>query len=152
MVRRHKFNKDSLCNLETECQVLDVRGPGIEPLYRGGLRLIDSCITQLKAQGPSRTCNESKEEEVRLWTSRPSAKSSTSEPLYPAASASSLSNRPCYYFFSSLGLYWRSPESGDLWYKSRQLIKTICSQPLGTSLQLVQPPLRNAFRVRGEPI
>ena len=27
------------------------------------LRLIDSCITQLKAQGASRTCNESKEEE-----------------------------------------------------------------------------------------
>ena len=27
------------------------------------LRPIDSCITQLKAQGPSRTCNESKEEE-----------------------------------------------------------------------------------------
>jgi len=27
------------------------------------LRLIDSCITQLKAQGPYRTCNESKEEE-----------------------------------------------------------------------------------------
>jgi len=26
-----------------------------------GLRLIDSCITQLKAQGPSRTCDESKE-------------------------------------------------------------------------------------------
>jgi len=26
------------------------------------LRLIDSCITQLKAQGPSRTCNVSKEE------------------------------------------------------------------------------------------
>ena len=25
------------------------------------LRLIDSSITQLKAQGPSRTCNESKE-------------------------------------------------------------------------------------------
>ena len=28
------------------------------------LRLIDSCITQLKVQGPSRTCNESKEEEA----------------------------------------------------------------------------------------
>ena len=28
------------------------------------LRLIDSCITQLKAQGPSRTCNESKEEDA----------------------------------------------------------------------------------------
>ena len=27
------------------------------------LRLIDSCITQLKDQGPSRTCDESKEEE-----------------------------------------------------------------------------------------
>ena len=27
------------------------------------LRLIDWCITQLKAHGPSRTCNESKEEE-----------------------------------------------------------------------------------------
>ena len=27
------------------------------------LSLIDLCITQLKAQGPSRTCNESKEEE-----------------------------------------------------------------------------------------
>jgi len=27
------------------------------------LRRIDSCITQVKAQGPSRTCNESKEEE-----------------------------------------------------------------------------------------
>ena len=27
------------------------------------LRRIDSCIIQLKAQGPSRTCNESKEEE-----------------------------------------------------------------------------------------
>ena len=27
------------------------------------LRLTDSCITQLKAEGPSRTCNESKEEE-----------------------------------------------------------------------------------------
>jgi len=27
------------------------------------LRLLDSCITQLKAQGPSSTCNESKEEE-----------------------------------------------------------------------------------------
>ena len=26
------------------------------------LRRVDSCITQLKAQGPSRTCNESKEE------------------------------------------------------------------------------------------
>ena len=30
------------------------------------LRLIDSCITQLKAQGPSRTCNESKEEEKKV--------------------------------------------------------------------------------------
>jgi hypothetical protein len=27
------------------------------------LRLVDSCITQLNAEGPSRTCDESKEEE-----------------------------------------------------------------------------------------
>ena len=29
-------------------------------------RLTDFCITQLKAQGPSRTCNESKEEEEEV--------------------------------------------------------------------------------------
>ena len=34
-------------------------------------RLIDSCITQLKAQGPSRTCNESKEEEEDIRQSSP---------------------------------------------------------------------------------
>ena len=28
------------------------------------LRLIDSCITQLKAQGPSRTCNASNQEDL----------------------------------------------------------------------------------------
>ena len=45
---------------------------GYEPfdLHRGAkagsyLRLIDSCITQLKAQGPSRTCDESKEEQEK---------------------------------------------------------------------------------------
>ena len=32
------------------------------------LRPIDSCITQLKVQGPSRTCNESKEERERTRT------------------------------------------------------------------------------------
>ena len=39
---------------------MDYPHPGHSVAY---LRLIDSCITQLKAQGPSRTCNESKEEE-----------------------------------------------------------------------------------------
>jgi len=34
------------------------------------LRLIDSCITQLKAQGPSRTCDESKEEDRCVHRSR----------------------------------------------------------------------------------
>ena len=29
-------------------------------------RLIDSCITQLKAQGPSRTCDESKKDVTRV--------------------------------------------------------------------------------------
>ena len=32
------------------------------------LRPIDSCITQLKAQGPIGTCNESKEEEKKKLT------------------------------------------------------------------------------------
>ena len=35
------------------------------------LRLIDSCIIQLKAQGPSRTCNESKEERAPLPPTSP---------------------------------------------------------------------------------
>ena len=35
------------------------------------LRPMDSCITQLKAQGPSRTCNESKEEEEEIGPFRP---------------------------------------------------------------------------------
>ena len=37
--------------------------------HRQHVRLMDSCITQLKAQGPSRTCNESKEEEEEdsMW-------------------------------------------------------------------------------------
>jgi len=34
------------------------------------LRLIDSCITQLNAQGPSMTCNESKEEVQKIRGSR----------------------------------------------------------------------------------
>jgi len=38
------------------------------------LRLINSCITQLKAQGPSRTCNESREEKqgcrIDHWSNR----------------------------------------------------------------------------------
>ena len=48
----------------------------VSPLVRGDmcsgseagsyLRLLDSCITQLKAQGPSRTCNESKEEDLSV--------------------------------------------------------------------------------------
>ena len=37
---------------------------GAPAVFQGSyLRLIDSCITQLKAQGPSRSCDESKEEE-----------------------------------------------------------------------------------------
>jgi len=39
-----------------------VEGLGFGLRGRSYLRLIDSCITQLKAHGPSRTCNESQEE------------------------------------------------------------------------------------------
>jgi len=41
---------------------LDTPGSGSE--VGSYLRLIDSYFTQLDAQGPSRTCNESKEEEA----------------------------------------------------------------------------------------
>ena len=43
------------CASENRCVVVTEAG--------SYLRLIDFCITELKAQGPSRTCNESKEEE-----------------------------------------------------------------------------------------
>ena len=43
------------------------------------LRLIDSCINQLEAQGPSRTCNESKEEEEDVCPKRPSVTASERE-------------------------------------------------------------------------
>jgi len=50
------------------------------------LRLIDSCITQFKAHGPSRTCNESnKEEEERIPGQRPGERAAA----YPCASARS---------------------------------------------------------------
>ena len=32
------------------------------------------------------------------------------------------------------GLFWRSPESGDLWYKSGHLEKAICSYSEGGSM------------------
>ena len=53
VVQRHRAR---VPNLPCKCVVVTEAG--------SYLRLIDSCITQLKAQGPSRTCNESKEEEL----------------------------------------------------------------------------------------
>jgi len=54
-----------------KCLSWQVGGGRRAPLARvPRLRLIDSCITQLKAQGPPRTCNESKEEEEEVvWAS-----------------------------------------------------------------------------------
>jgi len=48
-------------------RVLQNAGVGVRPIESlstkpNVARLIDACITHLKAQGPSRTCNESKEE------------------------------------------------------------------------------------------
>ena len=47
------------------------------------LRLIDSCITQLKAQGPSRTCNECKEEERRVGPAR-ALEAAAVSPVHPS--------------------------------------------------------------------
>jgi hypothetical protein len=52
------------------------------PRTRSYLRLIDSCITPLKAQGPSRTFNESKEEEAP----RPPRLEQGPKPLNPSFS------------------------------------------------------------------
>jgi len=58
------------------------------------LRLTDSCITQLKAQGPSNTCNESEEEEEELErcarAKRPKAEGTTAACLVPATLETSL--------------------------------------------------------------
>ena len=43
------------------------KGVWVRMVSSGYLRLIASCITQLKAQGPSRTCDESKEEETKKF-------------------------------------------------------------------------------------
>jgi len=52
---------------EREAALLEVHDVGAAVLCRDNhqpyARLIDSCINQIKAQGPSRTCDESKEEE-----------------------------------------------------------------------------------------
>ena len=45
------------------CKVTGVKRRRFAPTAGSYLRLIDSCITQLKAQGHPRTCNESKEGE-----------------------------------------------------------------------------------------
>jgi len=51
------------CPHSQKCRTAALRGePPPFCTVRSFLRLIDSCITQLKAQGPSRTCNEGKEE------------------------------------------------------------------------------------------
>ena len=62
------------------------------------LRLVDSCITQLKAQGPSRTCNESKEEEeevtFRAKGTRPAAAMEARNEL-PSGEGSGVTRRGC---------------------------------------------------------
>jgi len=75
------------------------------------LRLIDSCINQLKAQGPPRTCNESKEEEETIEFCAPLA-GTRMRPRVPH-----LLNQ--IVFFNCLDLYRKSPDSGERQCKSR---------------------------------
>ena len=62
-------NTKLLYKTTLEADLLDGRAAALREGSESGtyLRLIDSCITQLKAQGPSRTCNESKEEEEEAY-------------------------------------------------------------------------------------
>ena len=65
------------------------------------VRLIDSCITQLKAQGPSKACNESKEEE-EAWgtnTSRPRHRPRT------LARVSDIYTYVCIYIYTYIYIY-----------------------------------------------
>jgi len=59
------------------------------------VKLIDSCITHLKAQEPSRTCNESKEEEEE-----PRGQERVSLPRETVAACGVV--RPCFFFFFTL--------------------------------------------------
>jgi len=77
------------------------------------LRLIDSCIPQLKAQGPSRACNESKEEEEDPATNHHH------------------SEREQIVFFHCLDLNHKPPDSGERQYKSRPGKKRICLRSEG---------------------
>jgi len=54
-------------NVEVRCHFKDNHFTGMCSGSEAGsyLRLTDSCITQLKAQGPPKTWHESKEEEKR---------------------------------------------------------------------------------------
>ena len=85
------------------------------------LRRIDSFITQRKAQGPSRTCNESKEEEKV----RGSLRTRTDACPHPPYECDQL------VVFETSGLHCRSLDSGGLRCKSRGARKRIWSPSEG---------------------
>ena len=68
LVNLHQSPQPSPIVVDVEVLILPGRHDGNAEMCSGSeagsyLRRIDSRITQLKAPGPSRTCNESKEEE-----------------------------------------------------------------------------------------
>ena len=67
------------------------------------LRLIDSCITQLKAQGPSRTCSESKHEEYDIRAGKGGA-------IHRLKSPPRMSIREPVYYQETLESFVRSQE------------------------------------------
>jgi len=71
------------------------------------LRRIDSCITQLKAQGPSGTCNESQEEEEVGVTWSASSRVGTRTPgdPNPHPLGSRVGTRTTPFFLGKLTLY-----------------------------------------------
>ena len=62
------------------------------------LRRIDSCITQLKAQGPSRTCNENEEEGDTLLA--------TGDLVVSERASPSCTNREIFIDDSLVGVHW----------------------------------------------
>ena len=95
-------------------------------------RHIDSCITHLKAQGPSRTCNASKEEEKRKYLGLEASQSC-------AQSLMTLRPEPRYLFFFFFTLFTGPRRCLNLKLSDIRVYEPQIQARLGTTAQLVYP-------------
>ena len=102
------------------------------------LRIIHSCITQLKAQRPSKTCNESKEEEEEnQWRDQGSAKLSERGPRNQKPAAR---NREPGIWITSTGIGAHpQPQTHILKRRNRCAGVGVCFEPRLYGTQYPQP-------------